>query len=130
MFPDDDIRKVMGLADSVDVSIAALTAVNIITRMNLAATYDGATTRLITIWLGAHIQEQVGGQQTTGLKRRKIGEAEDEYAITANTGLGLDLTKYGQNVQNLDTEGILAGLGKRRPMIVAMGPVPTSENWT
>jgi hypothetical protein len=47
-----------------------------------------------------------------------------------NKGLGLDLTKYGQNVNTLDTEGILRSLGKRRPQINAMGPVPLSENFT
>jgi hypothetical protein len=62
----------------------------------------------ITLYLAAHfvcVTEELGG-----LKRSKLGEADESYRTPNDKELGLTSTRYGQQALILDSSGKLAAL--------------------
>lgn len=66
----------------------------------------------ITIYLAAHFLEATNnasaGLPAGGLKRSKLGEADESYATPDATLTGYQTTRWGQLALALDTCGILA----------------------
>jgi hypothetical protein len=67
----------------------------------------------ITIYLAAHFAEGTAnaaeGIPAVGLKRSKLGEADESYAVPVESLNGYNTTRWGQLALALDTCGILAG---------------------
>ena len=59
-------------------------------------------------WLAAHFV----ATREPSIKSEKIGEAAATYF--GKDGMGLESTRYGQQVLVLDTTGILANMGKKK----------------
>ena len=66
----------------------------------------------ITLYLAAHFAEgsanAAQGMPAVGLKRSKLGEADESYAVPVETASGYQTTRWGQLAMALDTCGILA----------------------
>lgn len=67
---------------------------------------------LITLYLAAHfvcLTEESGG-----LKRSRMGEADETYRIPGDKDTGLAFTRYGQQAMILDTTGTLAAISTNK----------------
>ena len=69
----------------------------------------------ITLYLAAHFASitasSVDGSSTGGAVRRsKLGEADESYAVPADTEFGYNSTRWGQMAIALDSCGILSGI--------------------
>lgn len=68
--------------------------------------------RIITLYLAAHfccITVERGG-----LKRSKLGDADDSYNIPAEKDSGFAFTRYGQMALVMDTSGTLAKMSANK----------------
>ena len=73
-----------------------------------------STTRLdsIVLYLSAHLvclTEELGG-----LRRSRLGEADESYRVPGEKDTGFASTRYGQTAMMLDTTGVLAGLSANK----------------
>lgn len=110
---DDDIT---GFIESANVVVTD----NCVTYPDGTATgYSDATLEMIERWLAAHLyavmrpsnlQEEIGGPAATAKEVRD-----------SKVGLGLDLTRWGQQVKLFDSKGTLTTVGK--------GKVRLRVNW-
>lgn len=118
----DDVKKVLpsppaNLSD--DQYTLALETAQLIVSEQLVGVADCnmSQDRLdkITVYLAAHFAEPMSnsadGMPSGGLKRSKLGEADESYFGPANDDgtLGYRSTRWGQLAIALDTCGILAG---------------------
>lgn len=70
--------------------------------------YADDTLTEIERWLGAHFAAMRDQRVTS----ERVGTAQFDYEGT--TGMGLDATRYGQQVQLLEHQGLLAAVSERR----------------
>lgn len=81
-------------------------------KTSTTCTMSDARIDKITVYLAAHFLEATknAGEALPagGLKRSKLGEADESYAIPDSTLTGYQSTRWGQLALALDTCGILA----------------------
>jgi len=114
MIDTAQVRRILRLATTVDVSEAVVAAQSILDD-TATALYTDEKRDLIGAWLAAHFYAP------DAVVRTKVGEAETQYAPPVNSA-GLNSSKYGKMVMALDTSRYFAGLGKRKIIIEAIGP--------
>jgi len=122
MIDTAQVRRILRLATTVDVSEAVVAAQSVLDD-TATALYTDEKRDLIGAWLAAHFYAP------DAVVRTKVGEAETEYAPPLN-GSGLNTSRYGRMVLTLDTSRYFAGLGKRRIVIEAIGPVDRDASAT
>jgi hypothetical protein len=100
-----ELKRIVDVGSMDDTAINEfITTANFVVNDNLKdAGYGDEKLKMIELFLSAHF---VLSKNPT-LKKRKIGDAEDEY-VTSEKIQGLDSTTYGQTVLMLDTLGILS----------------------
>lgn len=83
--------------------------------------------KLIEMYLAAHLWTV--SAERGGLIKQKIGESEDTFQGWNNESLGLQATRYGQQVGMLDTTGKLtaAAKGTLRAQFRVVGGNPANE---
>lgn len=115
----DDVKKVFPPVGGVPTDAqytAALETAQLIADEQLTAsttcTMSSARIDKITVYLAAHFTEATknaaDGLPAGGLKRSKLGEADESYAVPENTLMGYQSSKWGQLALALDTCGILS----------------------
>ncbi|KKK58041.1 hypothetical protein LCGC14_3048420 [marine sediment metagenome] len=72
----------------------------------------------IELYLSAHLV--VLTEERGGLTRTRTGDATDGYAAPTRMGTGLELTRYGQMVMQLDTTGTLKASNKLKARFTVM----------
>jgi hypothetical protein len=92
--------------DSINAFIE--TANIIVTERLTNVGYSDPLLKQIELYLSAHFCLS----KSPPLKRRKIGDAEDEY-VAYQSIVGLDTTQFGQTAMLLDTKNILIGDEKK-----------------
>lgn len=101
-----------------DALLPFIDSANTLVTSKCSGEYTSDELRQIELWLSAHFAA-VSDQQK---RREEYGDAEDEFA--GQYGLGLDHTRFGQQVKLLEYHGILADLeGKGRTAeLKVLGP--------
>ena len=122
MIDTAQVQRILRLAATVDVSEAVVAAQSLLDDLSTPL-YTDEKRDLIGAWLAAHFFSP------DAVVRTKVGEAETQYAPPVN-GAGLNTSRYGRMVLTLDTSRYFAGLGKRRMMIEALGPVDRDASAT
>lgn len=84
-----------------------IAANTMVTDLLTGESYTTLTLKEIERWLAAHFVAVRDPQIT----KEKIGDAQADYE--GKTGMGLQSTRYGQQVMILEHHGILATSGKR-----------------
>ena len=86
-------------------------AANVIVTDKLGSNTDitNAHKKEIERWLAAHF---ASAGKDVGAMEEEVGDTRIRYF--GKDGKGLELTRYGQMVMQLDTTGTLQGLGKRK----------------
>lgn len=103
---DADLQLLIQTGISTSVFIS--TAVHIVTEELAGKGLSDARLNSIALYLSAHLA--VLSEEKGGLKRSKLGDADDSYKIPSDKDQGLASTRFGQMVMMLDTTGTLAGL--------------------
>jgi hypothetical protein len=67
---------------------------------------------LITIYVAAHLL--VLSREGGGLRRSRLGEADESYVTPNNEMYGFNSTRFGQTAVTLDTTGTLAGIAANK----------------
>jgi len=80
------------------------TANMVVSRKLLGVGYSDTNLKVIETWLAAHFVSVRDPQ----ISKEKVGEGDWTY--DGKTAMGLDLTRYGQQVKILEDIGILADL--------------------
>ena len=115
----DDVKKVVPQVDGIptdDAYTYALGTAQMIVDEQLRASttckMSDARYDKITVYLAAHFVEptanSASGLPAGGLRRSKLGEADESYATPEASMIGYESTRWGQLALALDTCGILA----------------------
>jgi len=93
-----------------------ITAANLVVTNNLSSSgYDVATLKEIERWLAAHFLA-VSKEASSTVVEHQVGDSRIRYP-ESSLGAGLKGSRYGHQVLLLDTNGLLAALGKVRAVI-------------
>lgn len=103
----EDVADIIDLDSSEDASAFIIAASLIVDEQLSGQGYSELKKKEIERWLAAHFV----AIKNPVLKSEKIGDATDTY-VGFKIGAGLDATPYGQQAMTLDTNGLLANLGK------------------
>lgn len=110
----DDVKKVYkGTISDVDLQIALDTA-ELVVSEQLTCGMSQERLDKITIYLTAHFAEMTStsGAGLPGLLRRsKLGEADESYAVPVEANAGYMSSKWGQMAVALDTCNALITIG-------------------
>jgi hypothetical protein len=68
----------------------------------------------VTIYLAAHFA--VIGLEQGGLRRKRMGEADESYKTPGDFDVGFASTRFGQMAMLLDTSGTLAGMASNNKL--------------
>ena len=102
---DVEVKEIL---DTIIDTTPFITAANLIVTEKLGGSdLSSAMLKEIERWLSAHLACSMDPRA----KLESLGDGSKSYE--GQTDLGLDNTKYGQNVKLLDTTGVLASLGKQ-----------------
>lgn len=106
------------IATTLDVTPFIIAASNVVTGVLAGSGYSATELKEIERWYTAHL---VSARDISKgkLRRKKIGDAEEEYAMDYRAS-GLDSSTYGQTVKELDYKGLMANLGKRQAKFQTM----------
>lgn len=103
---DADLQKLV--TTSISTSVFISTATTVVTEELAGKGLTDDRLNSIALYLAAHLA--VLSEEKGGLKRSKLGDADDSYKIPGDKDQGLASTRFGQVVMMLDTTGTLAGL--------------------
>lgn len=109
------VKEIFTTSMSDDDLTAFIDTANLVVTEDLSGLgYSTARLEKIELYLSAHFASaKVGEGGGDGLKRRKIGDGEDEYSASFDMAT-LKNTSYGQTALMLDTlGGLLADASKR-----------------
>jgi hypothetical protein len=93
---------------SADITPFVIAATLVIDEVSTRATYSAALLKELERYYTAHLAAAL---KDPTIKQEKTGEAAVTYL--GEGGKGLEFTSYGQQVLVLDTEGVMASLGKQ-----------------
>lgn len=112
----DDVKKIID-TDLADATIEAyLTSASELVSASISVTaITNSLREEIIRWLTAHLIASTQEQQLS-----KAGAGPTSVTFQGKTGLGLDSTQYGQQVQILDTTRTLSRLGKGKVELFAI----------
>lgn len=101
---EDRVRGAVDVEDDADLTEPMAAGLVIVEERLSPAGYGQSTMATIHVWLSAHFYE-VNRQR---MFEEQIGRASEKPET--KVGLGLDLTRPGQQIRALDTKGALADL--------------------
>ncbi len=104
---DEQLQKV--IKTNLDTSLFISTATDFVTGQ-LQST--GIPLDPIILYFAAHLV--VLSDEFGGLRRSRLGEADESYKVPGDKDTGLASTRFGQMVLLLDTSGTLAGLSANK----------------
>jgi len=110
---ETEVEVIINVDSSTDVEPFIETA-HIIVEDMAASSYDDEKLTMLERWLAAHLvatKDQIP-------ESVKLGDASAKYF--GRSGMGLDGTRYGQQVKLLDTEGVLSKTGKSKVKFKAL----------
>ncbi len=89
-----------------DVELFITTATLLVTEVLSDAGHSTDRLEQITLYLAAHYLtlSAEGG----GLRRAKLGDADESYVVPDGSFFGIQSTRFGQQALSLDTTGLLA----------------------
>lgn len=102
----DDVKLIYPTTK--DLSGFLTTANMIVNTQLLDKGLDSSVIREITIYLTAHFATV--GLEKGGLRRKRLGEADESYKTPGDFDIGFAATLYGQQAMLFDTSGTLAGM--------------------
>lgn len=105
----DDVRRIIETElEDTDIASALATANAIADEVVSGESYSDMLLKKIEVYLAAHFIAIKDPQ----ISREKVGDAEVQY--DGKTGMGLEATKYGQQVLILDHHGKFAKIAKSK----------------
>jgi hypothetical protein len=113
---DDEVHEIMDLDSGFDTTPHIKAANLLVTDMLASKGLSADLMKEVERWLAAHFAAMT--EQTVA--QEGIGDARAVYE--GKTGMGLQFTRYGQQVMVLDHSGTLANLGKRVAKWETIGP--------
>lgn len=119
-----DVKAV--IQTSLDVSPMITTAEVIVAEVLQGKGLSSALTDQITIYLAAHfvcLNEEYGG-----LRRSKMGDADESYRVPGDKDVGLALTRYGQQAMMMDITGSLAAVSANKGLKAAFEVITISND--
>lgn len=93
---------------SLDTAIFISTATAYVNNALQDAGLDSTTKENITLYVAAHLV--VLSEEFGGLRRSRLGEADESYKVPGDKDTMLASTRFGQAAMMLDASGTLAGL--------------------
>ncbi|HDS00521.1 MAG TPA: DUF4054 domain-containing protein [candidate division Zixibacteria bacterium] len=105
---ENEVLEIMDTALTQAQITPFLQAANLVVTDKLTGEYRTDLLAEIERWLAAHLAAMLDPQTS----REKLGDADATYE--GKTGMGLDFTRYGQQVKVLEYKGILAELGQSK----------------
>lgn len=106
----DQVREVSGVSSADQLYLD--TANNFMAVEFPGSELDANTKDAVTLYLAAHLV--VLSKENGGLRRSKLGEADESYRVPGDKDTGLAQTRFGQMAMMLDTTGHLAGLSANK----------------
>jgi len=119
---DEQVKAIITTTRDTEPFIA--TAQLLVTEELSSSGHSASRLDQIVLYLAAHfvcITEELGG-----LKRSRLGEADDTYRQPADNETGLSATRYGQQALILDSSGKLASIAAGRGLKARFSVI---ESW-
>lgn len=107
---DAQLQKIIKTA--LDTSLFISTATQFVSGQLSSAGFSSDELDSITLYFAAHLV--VLSDEYGGLRRSRLGEADESYRVPGDKDTGLASTRFGQMVILLDTSGTLAGLSANK----------------
>lgn len=120
----DDVKAIYPTSLTVDpfLAIAQTMATNLLSDKGL----DSATTDSIVIYLTAHLL--VLTAENGGLRRDRMGDADESYITPDPKATGFASTRFGQMAMILDSSGTLASVGASAGLKASIEVVDVPNN--
>ena len=103
---NDQLQKV--IKTKLDTSLFIQIATDFISGQLSSTDLSAPAIDSITLYFAAHLV--VLSDEFGGIKRSRLGEADESYKTPGDKDTGLASTRFGQMVMLLDTTGTMAGL--------------------
>lgn len=119
---DADVKAVINTSSNTASMIA--TAEVIVSEVLQGKGLSADLLKQITIYLAAHfvcLKDEYGG-----LRRSKMGEADESYRVPGDKDTGLAATRYGQQAMMLDVSGSLAAVSANKGLKAGFEIVTTA----
>lgn len=120
----DDVKAIYPTSLTVDpfLAIAQTMTTNLLSDKGL----DSDTTDSIVIYLTAHLL--VLTAENGGLRRDRMGDADESYITPDPKAQGFASTRFGQMAMILDSSGTLAGAGASAGLKASLEVVDVPDN--
>lgn len=103
-----EVQQLYNVTHANDLLPFIETAALVVTEELAGSGLSAARLKQIELYLAAHFATVT--LERGGLKRRKIGDSEDEYKVVDSSDKGIASTRFGQQAIVLDSSGILGAL--------------------
>lgn len=121
-----DVQKVTDVNSSVDIEVQCKTAQTMVTQLLSGKGLDASVSDAVGLYLAAHLVSLT--VEKGGLRRDRLGDADQSYKVPGDKDTGLASTRFGQMALMLDTSGTLAALSANKGLKALFSVINTPND--